>query len=49
MDFSLTERQAQWRDRVRAFIDQHVVPAIPQYQAQTRKEGAERWQVIPIV
>jgi len=49
MDFSLTERQAQWRDRVRAFIDQHIVPAIPQYQAQTRKEGAERWQVIPIV
>ncbi|WP_374578279.1 acyl-CoA dehydrogenase family protein [Phenylobacterium sp.] len=49
MDFSLTERQAQWRDRVRAFIDQHIVPAIPQHQAQTRKEGAERWQVIPIV
>ena len=27
MDFSLSDRQTAWRDRVRAFIDAHVAPA----------------------
>lgn len=49
MDFSLTGRQSYWRDRVRAFMVDHILPAVPVYEAQTRKEGAERWQVIPIV
>ena len=49
MDFTFTERQTHWRDRVRAFMERHVYPAIPTYQAQTRREGAARWTVIPVV
>ncbi len=49
MDFSLTERQTYWRDRVRNFMAEYVLPAVPTYEAQTKKIGAERWQVIPVV
>ncbi|HEY0649351.1 acyl-CoA dehydrogenase family protein [Phenylobacterium sp.] len=49
MDFRLSDNQAVWRDRVRDLMLAHVYPAIPVYQAQTRREGAERWTVIPIV
>jgi len=47
MDFTLSERQAAWRDRVRAFMAAHVYPAVPTYQAQ-QAEGS-RWKVIPVV
>lgn len=49
MDFALTDRQTHWRDRVRDFMAESVVPAIPVYEAQTRREGAARWEIIPIV
>ncbi|MCC7268898.1 MAG: acyl-CoA dehydrogenase family protein [Caulobacteraceae bacterium] len=49
MDFSISEREAAWRDRVRDFMRAHVYPAIPVYQAQTQREGAARWAVVPIV
>ena len=49
MDFALSDRQTEWRDRVRAFMQAHVYPAVPVYQQQTRTEGAARWAVIPIV
>ncbi|MGZ8408282.1 MAG: acyl-CoA dehydrogenase family protein, partial [Caulobacteraceae bacterium] len=49
MDFSLSERETQWRDRVRAFMAAHVYPAIPVYQQQMDVVGAARWKVIPIV
>jgi len=49
VDFSPSERETQWRDRVRAFMDAHVYPAIPTYGRQTAREGAARWEVIPIV
>jgi alkylation response protein AidB-like acyl-CoA dehydrogenase len=49
MDFTPSPRETEWRDRVRAFMAAHVYPAIPTYQAQTAREGAARWQVIPIV
>src|SRR5690606_13053587 len=49
VDFSLSDRQVEWRDRVRAFMQAHVYPAIPTYQQQTRTEGAARWAVVPIV
>ena len=45
MDFSLSETQRRWRDRVRAFIDAHVHPAEETYRAQTRAFGSDRWQV----
>jgi alkylation response protein AidB-like acyl-CoA dehydrogenase len=49
MDFSLSDDQTRWRDRVRDFMRAHIFPAIATYQAQTRREGADRWRVIPIV
>ena len=47
MDFSVSERQKLWRDRVVAFMDAHVYPAVETYDRQDH-EG-ERWKVIPIL
>lgn len=47
MDFDLTERQAYWRDRVRAFIESNVRPREKDYDAQ-QKEGS-RWKVLPVI
>jgi acyl-CoA dehydrogenase len=47
MDFSLSERQKYWRDRVVAFMEAHIYPAIETFAKQDA-EG-ERWKVIPIV
>ena len=47
MDFSISDQQKHWRDRVVAFMDAHVYPAVETYEAQ-HAEG-ERWKVIPIV
>jgi alkylation response protein AidB-like acyl-CoA dehydrogenase len=47
MDFSISERQKHWRDRVVAFMDAHIYPAVPTYTAQSN-EG-ERWKVIPVL
>lgn len=47
MDFSLSERQRHWRDRVVAFMNAHVYPNVETYNRQDA-EG-ERWKVIPIL
>ena len=47
MDFSLQPAETQWRDRVRAFIDEQVRPRCADYEAQQR-EG-ERWKVLPVI
>ena len=47
MDFTLTERETYWRDRVRTFIEQNIRPNTPEFVRQLR-EG-DRWKVIPIV
>ncbi|MGO9004546.1 MAG: acyl-CoA dehydrogenase family protein [Beijerinckiaceae bacterium] len=47
MDFSMSERQKYWRERVIAFMEEHVYPAAEIYSAQTA-EG-ERWKVLPII
>ena len=47
MDFSISERQKHWRDRVIAFMDAHVYPAVETYDRQDA-EG-ERWKVIPVL
>ena len=49
MDFSLSERQRSWRDRVAGFIDAHVRPANATYKAQMEAFGAQRWQTPAIV
>ncbi len=47
MDFDLTERQSFFRDRVRAFIDEHVRPRVADYKKQIN-EG-DRWQPIALI
>ena len=47
MDFSMSERQRVWLDRVAGFMNAHVYPAIPVYAAQSGQ--GERWKVIPVV
>jgi acyl-CoA dehydrogenase len=49
MDFTLSERQIHWRDRVAAFMQAHVYPAVPTYMAQMQAFGQNRWQVVPVV
>ena len=48
MDFTYSERQIAWRDRVRAFIDHHVRPAHAALK-DNPPGPADRWQVPPIV
>ncbi len=47
MDFSLDSGETEWRDRVRAFMDEQVRPRAPDYDAQQR-EG-ERWKVLLVI
>lgn len=47
MDFTLSERETYYRDRVRQFIDSEIRPRDPEYRAQ-EAEG-ERWKVIPAI
>ncbi|MGV3479372.1 MAG: acyl-CoA dehydrogenase, partial [Sphingobium sp.] len=48
MDFTYSERQVYWRDRVRAFMAMHVVPAQARYHAELA-EGPTRWRVLPVI
>ena len=47
MDFTLSERETHFRDRVRSFIATHVRPARHDYHRQMA-EG-ERWKVLPVL
>lgn len=47
MDFTLTERETYFRDRVKGFIDQHIAPRNGDYYRQAA-EG-ERWKVLPVI
>jgi alkylation response protein AidB-like acyl-CoA dehydrogenase len=49
MDFDISPTQRAFLDRVTAFMDEHIVPAIPTYEAEMDVLGAERWKVIPVV
>ena len=49
MNFTMTDRQVHWRDRVVAFMDEHIYPAVPVFNAQMAAFGSNRWQVVPIV
>jgi alkylation response protein AidB-like acyl-CoA dehydrogenase len=49
MNFTLSERQVYWRDRVVAFMNQHIYPAVPVYAEQMKAFGENRWQVVPIL
>ena len=47
MDFTLNERETFFRDRVKAFIDQNIIPRQADYDAQSK--SGERWKVIPVI
>ncbi len=47
MDFTLSERETYFRDRVKAFIDAEIRPRQADYDAQAH-EG-ERWKVLPVI
>ncbi|HET9159617.1 MAG TPA: acyl-CoA dehydrogenase family protein [Caulobacteraceae bacterium] len=47
MDFDVSPKQRQFLDRVVAFMDEHVYPAIPTYTEQM--SGADRWIVVPVL
>jgi acyl-CoA dehydrogenase len=47
MNFEHSAETQHWIDRVTAFMDAHVYPAVPTYKAQDA-EGS-RWKVLPIV
>ena len=49
MDFTLSEKQVHWRNRVMAFMDEHVYPAVPVYDQQLADFGSNRWQVVPVL
>ncbi len=47
MDFTLTERETYFRDRVKAFVDSRIRPRDAEYRAQ-QAEG-DRWKVLPVI
>lgn len=49
MDFTLSSKQVEWRDRVRAFMQDHVYRAEDSYHAHARQEGETRWQIPPVI
>lgn len=49
MNFTLSDKQIEWRDRVRAFMQTYVLPAEDVYKAHLRHDNEARWQAPPII
>ncbi|WBH16793.1 acyl-CoA dehydrogenase family protein [Sphingomonas radiodurans] len=47
MDFTLSERETYFRDRVKAFIDAEIAPREAEYHEQAHH--GDRWKVIPVI
>jgi alkylation response protein AidB-like acyl-CoA dehydrogenase len=47
MDFTLSERETYFRDRVKAFIDAEIAPRNHEYHEQSHT--GDRWKVIPVI
>ena len=47
MYFEHSPKTKEWMGRVQKFMDDHIIPAVPTYEAQQR-EGS-RWKVIQVV
>jgi acyl-CoA dehydrogenase len=47
LDFTLSERETYFRDRVRAFIEAEIAPRQHLYHEQSHT--GERWKVIPVI
>jgi len=49
MNFTMSEKQIYWRNRVVEFMNEHVYPAVPVYDKQMDDFGGNRWQVVPVL
>jgi acyl-CoA dehydrogenase len=49
MDFDISPTQTQWLNRVVAFMDEHVYPAVPAYEAEMDVIGKDRWKVVQVL
>ena len=49
MDFDISPTQTRWLNRVVEFMNEHIYPAIPTYEAEMNVLGAERWKVVQVV
>ena len=49
MDFTLTDRERHWRDRVAAFMVKNVYPAVPKYSEEMNVAPGERWKVVKVL
>jgi len=47
MNFDHSANAQNWINKIQGFMDEHVYPAVPTYEAQ-QKEGS-RWKVLPVV
>lgn len=47
MNFEQSAKSREWMERVRAFMDEHIVPAVPVYHQQLA--SIDRWAEIPPV
>jgi acyl-CoA dehydrogenase len=47
VDFELTERQAHFRDRVRAFVEDEIRPRVGDFRSQ--HQSGDRWQPSPLI
>jgi len=47
MDFTLTERETYWRDRIKNHIDQYVRPRVKDYHAE--QATGDRWKVLQVI
>ena len=47
MHFEHAPKAKEWIARVQDFMDAHIYPAVPTYEAQ-QKEGG-RWKVLPVL
>jgi alkylation response protein AidB-like acyl-CoA dehydrogenase len=47
MDFTLSPQETEWRDKVRAFMNAEVRPAVADYESEQRQ--GQRWKVLPVV
>ena len=49
MDFSFSDRQRALIDRLTAFMDAHVYPNIPVFEAQSAAATQDKWETVPIL
>ncbi len=49
MDFAFSERTEEWRERLQAFMDDHVTPAEPVYESQMAEVGHDPSFTPPVI